>query len=435
MTRVAFTICSRNYLAYALTLRRSFLAHAPDTSFYIFLADAPIDGADPCELIVPVAQIGLPDLADMALRYGVMEFNTAVKPFCFEWLFDAAGADAAIYLDPDIYVVAPLDHVTSALNNGADAVLTPHFRTPPPDDGERPTAEDIAASGRFNLGFAAFANQPAARTFIWWWAEQCAVRCFNDLANGLFVDQKFVERAPEMIKRTEIIEHPGYNAAYWNLHERPIGRMADGAWAAGGQRLRFFHFSGVAPGDPSVFSRHQTRYSPAATGALAPLFMTYLSELEAAGHERWSHVPYAFDDDGANGAITPAARRVYARRRGGDGCADEADPAPPALRELNAPSPEIEQRQGRISVFMHEAWRMRPDLQAAFPLATVAGRRGFRRWFLLHGAEEAKANRDLMAPVRGGGVGLAIDAARAVLNRLPEKWRRALLNKINPSNS
>ena len=66
-----------------MTLRDSLAAVAPDTPFYVFLADKPLDVDAPCEKIVCAAELSLPDLADMSYRYSVMEFSTAIKPFCF----------------------------------------------------------------------------------------------------------------------------------------------------------------------------------------------------------------------------------------------------------------------------------------------------------------------------------------------------------------
>ena len=39
---VAFTICAKNYLAQALTLKKSFHKHNLDCDFFIFLSDDPI---------------------------------------------------------------------------------------------------------------------------------------------------------------------------------------------------------------------------------------------------------------------------------------------------------------------------------------------------------------------------------------------------------
>ena len=46
-----FTICSKNYLAQALTLKESIKKHEPSVDFYIFLADLPCDDIKNIDLI------------------------------------------------------------------------------------------------------------------------------------------------------------------------------------------------------------------------------------------------------------------------------------------------------------------------------------------------------------------------------------------------
>ncbi len=436
-----FTICARNYLAYALTLRASLLAIHPEADFRIVLADeapdaqtlaliealAPGAAAD----LVAARDLPLPDFADMTMRYDVMEFATAVKPFAFRHFLDPGGASAAVYLDPDILVTAPLNPVREALAVGADAALTPHHRAPPPNDGKTPTAAEIAAAGRFNLGFAAFAATPGARAFLDWWAERCARNCFSAPERGLFVDQKFVDEAPARISRLAILDGPGLNVAYWNLHERPLGRAVDGAPTAAGERVRFFHFSGVVPDDGMVLSKHQTRHQPDTIGeAGAALLADYRARLAAHGQARFRPIPYAFGQYNDGTPIPRAARRLYAARRD---AGEAAAPFEPDLAFFNAPEPDLPPLQGAAPVtrLMGEIWRERPDLQAAFPLSTRKGRNGFRRWFLAHAPTECGVGPAHLAPASADGAGAILRIARAVERRLPAalraKMRKALL--------
>ena len=78
----AFTICAKNYLAQALTLRESFLKHNPSLNFFIFLADK-IDGVEDVDGVVALDKSWIPDWVNMAFKYDVIEFNTSIKPFCF----------------------------------------------------------------------------------------------------------------------------------------------------------------------------------------------------------------------------------------------------------------------------------------------------------------------------------------------------------------
>ncbi len=385
-----FTICSRNYLAYALTLRDSLRIAEPEREFRIFLADEPVSENPPEDVeLIPVSALTGEDIRDMAWRYNVVEFNTAVKPFCFDYMFDEAGCDAVIYLDPDIQVFAPLTAVHEALADGASCVLTPHILAPLTDDGT-PSDIDLMRSGTFNLGFGAFANTPEARDFLRWWGGKLRAHCHIDLQNGLFVDQRFVDFAPSFIERLTVLRDPGYNVAYWNLAHRPVRKEAPG-WTAGGQPLVFFHFSGVSPGAPDVFSKHQSRFDMTNIGDAAELVRGYHASLAANGQAHWSTVPYAY---GTFATGEPIANPM---RRGPP--ADPAAPfAAPNHAYWNAPSDRVDQAPGQtITRLMYAIHADRPDLQAKFPLSTAAGRRDFHAWFIAHGAREYRVGEAPLA--------------------------------------
>ena len=67
----------------------------------------------------------------MTLRYDIMGFNTAVKPFTFLWLFENTDLDAIIYLGPDIHVYSRFGLLEEKLEQQASVVLTPHITSPP----------------------------------------------------------------------------------------------------------------------------------------------------------------------------------------------------------------------------------------------------------------------------------------------------------------
>jgi hypothetical protein len=171
MTKVVFTICSANHLPFARTLAASVKRAEQDVRFIVFLADVlspPVQQLAGELEIVPIDRLGIPNLRRMAFRYGILELNTAIKPFCFDYVFDVLGFQAAIYLDADIYVLKALDHVHDALEKGTSCVLTPHITAPLPFDGEKPDDYMFMQAGMYNLGFLGLGNTPEARAFNTW---------------------------------------------------------------------------------------------------------------------------------------------------------------------------------------------------------------------------------------------------------------------------
>ena len=392
MKTAFFTICSRNYLAYALTLQRSLKLHEPDCAFFIYLADAPLDSSDaPDATIVSVTELGLPNLLDMAFRYSLMEFNTSIKADCFLDLMLRRGFEAAIYLDPDIQVFAPLSEVRAALDGGASAVLTPHLLEPLPPSAY-PGELDILKSGVFNLGFAAFAKTTESLAFIRWWAGKLHTECYSEPERGLFVDQKFVDLAPAFIGQLTVLRHPGYNVAYWNTAGRSV--VGTGSrYTVDGAPLVFFHFSGVVPGEPDIYSKHLGAQKQIVSPAISELVRAYLSQLVAVGHAKWAAIPYGYARFCDGSPILPPMRR-----RSLELGAPDDWPLAPDLEYWNEPDPRVDQLPNcAISRLMLGFWDIRPDLQVVFPLSTESSRRHFHAWFSGHGVTEYSIPPSMLA--------------------------------------
>jgi hypothetical protein len=311
-----------------------------------------------------------------------MEFNTAIKADCFLDLLTQRSFDAAIYLDPDIQVFAPLAEVHDALAGGASAVLTPHILGPLPEGGY-PSEIDILKSGVFNLGFAAFAGSPESLEFIRWWVGKLHTDCYSAPEKGLFVDQRFVDMAPAFIERLTVLRHPGYNVAYWNTASRTVVRT-QGSFTVKGAPLVFFHFSGVVPGRPDVYSNHLGGRKPEVSTGILELVRDYLSALAFQQHERWAAIPYIYSRFRNGSLILPPMRRYPPPNR-----TPEEWFAAPDMKYWNAPDPRLDQKGGRVVTrLMRAIWETRPDLQAAFSLDKASGRSGLHNWYYRHARRE-----------------------------------------------
>lgn len=397
---IFFTIASRNYLAYALTLMQSVAEKYPDAPRYLILADR-ADG-DPTLVDAPfttisVDALALPNFEAFAFRYTIMEFNTAIKPYAFAHLRARHPNAGIVYLDPDILVVDTFVEVEAALAEGALAVLTPHLVKPVNDD-HHPGERDILVSGTYNCGFVAIGPHPDADRLIQWWAERLEFGAFSDVAAGLFTDQKWVDLVPGLFPDVCILRDEGYNLAYWNLSQRPVSQHA-GRWYAGKRPLAFVHFSGVDLQRPSQFSKHQNRHSQATIGKLRPLYKRYLELLAENGHAEHRLKPYAFGAFADGEPISDPVRAVY--RRYFDKGAEKPQSRPFSMdrRLFDYPCDELPERaDAPISRVMYAAWAMREDLRRAFDLNEPEGRLGFVRWFVrTAGAEMHVPERHIAA--------------------------------------
>lgn len=171
-------------------------------------------------------------------QYSVLELNTAVKPWAMQYLLER-GYEKVIYIDPDILLYGPLREVLGLLDSGASIVLTPHLLAPI-DDGARPTELDIRRAGTYNLGFCAVKKSPIALNMLSWWQTKLERDCVVDFERGVFVDQSWMDLVPGMFDGVEILRHPGYNVAYWNLAERLVQGDETDAVTVNGAPLVFF---------------------------------------------------------------------------------------------------------------------------------------------------------------------------------------------------
>src|SRR3954454_4163421 len=101
--KVAFTICSNNYLARAKVVADTFTGHHGDYKFYIFLVDRldnklNYEGLRNYE-VVEIRSV-VADIDELAKKYNIIELNTAVKPSIFLKFIRDDNADTIIYLDP-----------------------------------------------------------------------------------------------------------------------------------------------------------------------------------------------------------------------------------------------------------------------------------------------------------------------------------------------
>lgn len=382
-----FTICSWNYCGYARTLAESFLKYNPNIPFYLFIADRPqpdIDVSNFSAKIIVVDQEIAPNYDRMTSIYGVMEYNTSVKPHCFDYLFDELKYDSVCYLDPDIFVTAPLGEVFRLINFEADCVLTPHI-TAPLDDGFNPDDLAISRSGIYNLGFVAFRNAKPARRFLTWWRNWLETDCVVDLERGVFVDQKFCDFAPAFIEKTHILHDPGYNVAYWNLLHRPV-KLRGGEPHVKGVPVKFFHFSGVNKNKPNEFSKHQDRFTRDTIGDLQPIFDRYVSLLLENDHYGrdglFSEIKYGFGKLDCGAPIIDGMRRCF--RRYGEEIPNGQSPLSVDHRFFQKPTDLIPDHGGEpLSRLLAEIYLSRIDLRRAFDAWTVSGRASLKQWAML----------------------------------------------------
>ncbi|MDR2841296.1 MAG: hypothetical protein LBV75_08600 [Paludibacter sp.] len=294
--KIAFTICSNNYLSQAKVLCNSLTEHNPDYRFIIGLCDKKTDIVDyqcfaPAE-IIEVERIGIANFDWMTQHYDIVELNTAIKPYYFEYfMLHYPQFETIMYFDPDIVVYDSLRAVEDELR-GKSAVLTPHITTNIALDGLYPSLNVFLAHGLYNLGFLAISNSNEAKRIIRWWAEYLANHCIKRLSNGYFVDQLPMNFAPLFFDDVCVSKNLGFNYAYWNFHERELTVKNDKYYINDSFPLIFTHFSAFTPRLPLEICRFKTlRYTMEEGTVLYNFFMNYSNKLVEADFWKLKPIP------------------------------------------------------------------------------------------------------------------------------------------------
>ena len=150
------------------------------------------DASEPFNVLRPAdLDIEPREFHHMAVIYDILELATAVKPWLLQHLLETD--EVVCYLDPDIEVFSSLDEI-ERLARRHSIVLTPHTTTPMPRDGLIPSEQTIRLAGVFNLGFIAVSRDAAS--FLAWWSERLRRECRVAVAQGLFVDQRWLDFVP-----------------------------------------------------------------------------------------------------------------------------------------------------------------------------------------------------------------------------------------------
>jgi hypothetical protein len=320
-----FTIVAKNYTGLAQVLEASVRRNS-DADFYIFVADEwkgdeTIKESLPAHILTAkeVLEIATEEWEQMAFKYNLVEFCTAIKASCFQYLL-GKGYERMVYFDPDIYVYNPLQPVFEQLNN-VSIVVTPHIlheQTP-----FKGNYEDhlFLLNGTFNLGFIAIKNTPVSTSFLQWWHHRLVHHCFFDNDRGTATDQKWINLLPAILPASEylITRHRGMNAAPWNFHERKIIRengvlyVTDRDEPTAKEPLIFVHFSGYDYSQIGNGNAVHKTTSITAYPDLEPVLQEYGDALAKSSFLKYTGLVYSYNEYENGVGIISLHRRMYRR--------------------------------------------------------------------------------------------------------------------------
>lgn len=236
------------------------------------------------------SRIGFGDFDRYLFKFNSLQSASAMKGQLFKFLLEAYPDEAQIvYIDPDMYITGPFTEIEELLAVH-DIVITPHHLEPS-DEADCSREIGTLKDGTFHGGLIGVRNCLEAHRFADWWLRLIASD-YKDQSSGLYMDQRWLNFVPSFFN-TGILRHPGYNIAFWNLHEerRFIWRQHDRYFLYYGHDLRCINFSNAM----NLLDSCMQDYIPDTNSVIYTLRNEYEAWLNHFGKHAYLSIPWSYD--------------------------------------------------------------------------------------------------------------------------------------------
>jgi hypothetical protein len=309
-----FTSAAFNYIPKVRMLFNSLRRHHPEFVLHLALADRIPPGVDlsaePFDEILPVEELGIPNVRRWIYCHRIVELATAIKPFALQKLLARDDCEAVLYMDPDTVAFSRLDDVVASLRERS-VVLTPHLTMPEQSlEGVMDNEISCLKHGVYNLGFVGVKADAQGRDFAKWWGERIYRFCRDDIPNGLFTDQRWIDLVPAFFDNVGILRTSRLNVASWNLRRRIVEGSLETGLTVNGEPLGFYHFTGFDSGAHKAMADKNAQ----GNATVAALVQWYLDATQALAKDPLAQVPWAYSKFSDGTAIQPAQRIIYRDR-------------------------------------------------------------------------------------------------------------------------
>lgn len=277
------TYCDQGYAARLLCLHESLVVQGEPFVLHVLCFDRETEtvlraASAPTLVVVPLDEVLRADpsyAVAHANRTRVEFYFTSTPIIVRHCLARAPEAEVMTYVDADLFFFGPVSAVF-AEQSDASVGIVPHRFPPHLQERER--------YGRYNVAWVSFRRDASGLACLEWWRERCLEWCHDRVEDGRFADQGYLDEFPCRFTGVKVLDHPGINAAPWNMGGVQIARD-DGQVQVDGRGLLFYHFQGIREPAPGWFEPGLRQYRTALTPSLRELvYRPYLERLL-----RWQH--------------------------------------------------------------------------------------------------------------------------------------------------
>jgi len=216
-----------------------------------------------------------PELIEVQEDRSAMEYVFTLTPWLTLWTLEQVGADSwATYLDADLAFFSSTEPIYEASKDASVTIVEHRF-----------TWEQAwrRRYGRFNVAWVGFRNSSDGRACLNWWAESCLKWCFDRVEGGRFADQRYLDSFPQF-PNVVVVNHPGVDAAPWNLRRHQVEVGPTGSLTIDRQPLIFFHFHGLRSEGRRYFFKHLPYLARTTTAVRERLYRPYCEALWQIEH-------------------------------------------------------------------------------------------------------------------------------------------------------
>lgn len=272
------TYFDANYLTRGLALHRSLAVHAGDFELVVLCMDEAVESALrqkklPQVRLLPVAELvaKYPALAAARTDRTKLEFYFTCTAWLMRHLLPGIPAGELLtYLDADLYFFSSLQPVYDEIG-AAPIAITPH-RFPP-------SLAHLERYGKYNVGWVSLRHDATGVACAADWADKCAVWCFNLLESDRYADQKYLDAWAAKFPGTVSLQHPGINAAPWNIKDCSITTGKQGVRIKK-RPLIFYHFHALTHLGRQIYDPSLHKYDAILTPGLREhVYLPYLRQI------------------------------------------------------------------------------------------------------------------------------------------------------------
>jgi glycosyltransferase involved in cell wall biosynthesis len=310
-----FTSAAANYIPKVRLLCQSLKKHHPEFVVHLALADKKPEwlnvAAEPFDSVITVDELPIPNRTSWVFGHTIIELSTGIKPFVVRYLLDQPGVEKVFYFDPDMVLFSRVDDMIEALSD-SNLVLTPH-QTKPELEYMSIIDNEICSlkHGIFNLGFIGVRNTREGRKFADWWSHRLYHFCREELHNGLWTDQKWIDHAPVFFDGVTILKSSRFNVAPWNITTRHVSGDVDSGFSVDDGPLGFYHFTGFDSGAHDIMAKKYAGHN----NSVMSLVRWYRKRSGEESDELIESTPWAFSTFSNGEKINWEHRMIYRMRK------------------------------------------------------------------------------------------------------------------------